>query len=96
MVEGELRNLWKKEQKGTFRSVRTSDDVENGVTSCLFVRASADRMPICWSTVQIYKCMVLEEKAEAKEGIKKVIGRNMTPSQGMEPAKHICKRRKRS
>ena len=56
----------KKLQKGTFRSVRTSDDVENGVTFCLFGRASADIMPICWSTVQIYKCMVLERKAEAK------------------------------
>ena len=29
-VEGGLRNLWKKSQnEGSFRSVRTSDDVEN-------------------------------------------------------------------
>lgn len=51
-------------QKGRFRSVRTSDDVENSATP--FCRARADRIAIGWSTAQIYKCMVLEEKAEAK------------------------------
>lgn len=39
-VEGELRNLWKKSQQGSFRNVRTSVEVEN----CFAVKFSSSQL----------------------------------------------------